>query len=475
MIDMDENLKKRIKERYEQSLQRGERFWPDSIYKDLLVSFALFVLLILLATFVGVPVEPKADPSDATYVPRPEWYFLFLFKFLALYGQLPIIGKIEWVAAAVAPGIGLLVLLLLPFIERNPYRHYSKRAIAIATMGVIVTAIVALTILSAIPTASTAEGYLTFASLLQMAAGLAIPGLALLILFLSPILFKNAEQRDPRRLFPRTVTAVAVVSILALTLVVAVPAWVYAEPVEEVTVAATLPEKILLGQDLFALHCVECHGDDGTVTTIEGVEGLEGKVISPINSKDVMYTFTDETLFNIIAYGQQDLGMPPLGKAFGGELSPSEMEYIVAFMRYTWDDRAELPPAVVQAQAMPTLGADEVPSYEVHIQPIVKRYCISCHRPGKKNNNYLMRTYEETMTSGDHTPNVIAGDMNSNMLLMLYRQEIEAGGPMPPTKALKPELIAIFERWIAAGAPNTAEEATSLSPSPSVETPTPSP
>jgi hypothetical protein len=32
--------------------------------------------------------EPKADPSDSTYIPKPEWYFLFLFKFLALYGQI---------------------------------------------------------------------------------------------------------------------------------------------------------------------------------------------------------------------------------------------------------------------------------------------------------------------------------------------------------------------------------------------------
>jgi hypothetical protein len=46
---------------------------------------------------------------------------------------------------------------------------------------------------------------------------------------------------------------------------------------------------------------------------------------------------------------------------------------------------------------------------------------------------------------------------------MLERQEIEAGGPMPPTKALKPELIDIIKRWIAAGAPNTPEDAAALS------------
>ncbi len=162
--------------------------------------------------------------------------------------------------------------------------------------------------------------------------------------------------------------------------------------------------------------------------------------------------------------------MPPFGLAYGGELTQSEMEAIVTFMRYTWDDRVELPEEAARVGAIPTLGPDEVPSYEVHVGPIVKRYCVSCHRPGKKNNNYYMRTYEEIMTSGDHAPNVIPGDLNSNLILMLHRQEIEAGGPMPPTKALKPELIEIFERWVAAGAPQTAEEAAALSAPKATET-----
>src|SRR5512142_685239 len=121
---MNDDSKKQIKERYQVALRKGERFWPDSIYKDLLVSLAIFILLILLATFVGVAPEPKADPSDTSYLPRPEWYFLFLFKFLALYGQIPIIGKIEWLATVVIPTIGIGLLLLLPLLDKSPYRHY---------------------------------------------------------------------------------------------------------------------------------------------------------------------------------------------------------------------------------------------------------------------------------------------------------------------------------------------------------------
>ena len=78
---MDNETKQKINKRYERELKRGERFWPDSIFKDLIMSLGIFTLLILLATFIGVDAQPKVDPSDTTYIPRPEWYFLFLFKF----------------------------------------------------------------------------------------------------------------------------------------------------------------------------------------------------------------------------------------------------------------------------------------------------------------------------------------------------------------------------------------------------------
>ena len=100
---MNDETKKKINERYQHELNHGEFFWPDSIFKDLIVSLGIFVILILLATFIGVAPELKADPSDTSYLPRPEWYFLFLFKFLALYGQIPLIGKIEWLATVLTP------------------------------------------------------------------------------------------------------------------------------------------------------------------------------------------------------------------------------------------------------------------------------------------------------------------------------------------------------------------------------------
>jgi len=387
---VNEAHKQEYLEKYKQDKARGVKFYPDIIYKDLIISFGLFLLLVGLATFIGVPQEPPADPNDTSYIPRPEWYFLFLFELLKYFP-----GQIEWVGTAILPGIAILALLLLPFYDRSPFRYWKKRKIAIAIMGTTVTAMVVLTIMAVVTT----------------------------------------------------------------------------PPQEESAFAATLSDKIVLGQDLYSVYCVECHGAEGEGGEIKGVEGLEGVVLKPINSQDEMYTRTDETLFQIVDYGQPDLGMPPNGLGYGGELQRGEIDAIVAFMRYTWDDRAEIPEEAARAGAIPALGPEEIPSYEVHLQPVIKRYCVSCHRPGKKNNEYLMRTYEEVMNSGDNAPNIIPGDLNSNTVRMLHREEIDAGGPMPPTRALKPELIEMFERWVAAGAPETAEQAAALSAPTEVATP----
>ncbi len=226
-------------------------------------------------------------------------------------------------------------------------------------------------------------------------------------------------------------------------------------------------DQIMAGQDLYSLHCLECHGEDGSVTVIEGVEGLEGKVVSPINSNDVLYTVNDASMSEIIAYGRPDSGMPPLGKAYNPEgLTRAEIDYMVIFMRYAWDDRFEMPEI---KPLFPPLTDTEVPSYDVHIAPIVKRYCLSCHRAGKDSNAYFMDTYENILNSGDNADmNVIAGDENGYLLLTIQGQAIldengqEVIGVMPPKGTLKPDVIEAFRRWVLMGMPRTAEDAAGL-------------
>jgi len=398
---VDESGRQKIDERYAAEKQRGVKFFPDIVYKDMLVAFGVFLLLISLATFLGVKAEPPADPSDASYIPRPEWYFLFLFQLLKYFP-----GQLEWIGTTIVPTVAILLLLLLPFIDRSPYRHWRRRKLALGLMALAV---------------------------------LGMAGLTLMAVAETP-------------------------------------------PQEEVGALTSLSEQVVAGQDLYAVYCVECHGDEGQGGEIVGVEGLEGVILEPLNTADFMVTRTDDTLYNIVDYGQPALGMPPFGLAYGGELTRGDLQAIVAFMRYTWDDRVELPPDALAAFAIPTLAEGEIPSYSVHIEPLVRRACISCHRPGKVNNDYWMRDLNEILTSGDHAPNLVAGDLGSNLIRMLHREEIEAGGPMPPTRELKPEWVAIWEAWVLAGmpelpvtaTPSASPAAAAASPAPTDVTPVPS-
>ena len=385
---MNDEQKKEYHEKYDRAKQKGVKFWPDIIYKDLIVSFGLFILLIGMAAFLGVAKEPPADPNDTSYIPRPEWYFLFLFEFLKY-----IPGAIEWIGTTVLPAIAVLALFALPFLDKNQKRHWSKRKVGISIMGVFVFAIIALTIMAIVTT---------------------------------------PEQ-------------------------------------PETALAGSVVEEIAIGQDLYSIYCTECHGPEGEGGIIQGVEGLEGTDLKPISSVDEMWTRSDETLFQIIAFGQQDLGMPPFGLAYGGELNRGEIDAIVTFMRYTWDERVEIPQEAVFG--IPSLAEGEIPSYEVHISAIAKRYCVSCHRPDKENNNYLMQTYQEILSTGDNAGNnIISGNPDdSYLILTMLRESIydnagnEIIGPMPPTKAIDEEYINMFRLWILHGMPETAQDAAALS------------
>jgi len=470
---MKEEQKKTLLEKYKIALQKGERFWPDSIFKDLLVSLAIFILLIMLATFVGVPGEPKADPSDSAYVPKPEWYFLFLFKFLAVYGQIPLLGKIEWLATAVIPGLVILLLFVLPLMDRNPYRYYSRRTMALSIMGVFVTSMVVLTVISGIPTISSGGG-LSVMTLLQFLTGLVVPTLAYIILVGSSFLKEKFKLFASRLQKWTAVAASGMMALMAVGVVILAPP---AAAGTEVQVAGTLAEQIVLGQDLYSVNCVECHGAEGEGGILETVKGLEGFNMKAIHSQDEMYTRSDATLADIISYGQPDLGMQPFGKGYGGELSTSEIDYLVAFMRYSWDDRAEMPAGAISS--IPALNPGEVPSWDVHVQPLVKRYCVSCHRAGKQNNNYLMTSYDEMLNTGDNVPLITSGDPESLLLKLINGQEGKDPKTgkvirqMPPTKLLGPQYIDMLTRWVMAGMPQTAEQAAALfvSPTPSGGTP----
>ncbi len=114
-----------------ESKAKGVPFWPDIIAKDIVVATGVVALLVLLASVQGAGLESPADPTDAVYVPRPEWYFLPFFQLLKL-----VPGALESVIAVGVPGLVALGLLLLPFFDRGSARSLRRRPLALLSLGV---------------------------------------------------------------------------------------------------------------------------------------------------------------------------------------------------------------------------------------------------------------------------------------------------------------------------------------------------
>ncbi len=104
-------------------------FFPMQVFKDTVAIFIAFAILFTLAVAAHVPLEQMADPTDNSYIPRPEWYFLFLFQFLKMFN-----GPLEVIGAVVLPGLAVLTLLLVPFIDRGAMVKVTKRTFAIAVV-----------------------------------------------------------------------------------------------------------------------------------------------------------------------------------------------------------------------------------------------------------------------------------------------------------------------------------------------------
>ena len=122
---------------YDEFKTRGRRFFPDLVVEDALVSLVVILIVIAFAVAFGTPLEGQADPTNTGYVPRPEWYFLFLFELLKYFP-----GSLEWVGVVVLPGLFFIFLILLPFLDRGPRRlpRYRPISTAMAVLSVIAIA-----------------------------------------------------------------------------------------------------------------------------------------------------------------------------------------------------------------------------------------------------------------------------------------------------------------------------------------------
>ncbi|MGR4065515.1 MAG: cytochrome b N-terminal domain-containing protein [Vulcanimicrobiaceae bacterium] len=134
--------------------QQGKpgRFWPDQMFMDGMASLFVFFVIVLLAIFSPPFLDAKADPSNATFIPYPAWYFLSLFGLLNLVPpQMSIMGfsvSLELVATIIVPTLFLLVVLALPWLDRSLTRSLSARAGILWAAFFVVAAIFGLSIYS---------------------------------------------------------------------------------------------------------------------------------------------------------------------------------------------------------------------------------------------------------------------------------------------------------------------------------------
>ncbi len=129
----------------DQPVEYTNRFFPLQLFRDSLVALLVIAVIVLIAAQYGAPLEERADPTDTSYVPRPDWYFYSLFQLLKIFQ-----GDLEVVGAIIIPGIVVLAMLLLPFLDRNPQRKLRHRPVAASLGSAMIAGVVILTIVGAV-------------------------------------------------------------------------------------------------------------------------------------------------------------------------------------------------------------------------------------------------------------------------------------------------------------------------------------
>jgi menaquinol-cytochrome c reductase cytochrome b/c subunit len=113
-------------EEYELLKKKGKPFFPYAVLKDSAMALIVVAVVIAMSLILGAEQGPKADPTSTTYVPRPEWYFFFLFEVLRVIKPPELVP----IATIGIPTICMVLLLMLPFYDRGPERRPERRPLA---------------------------------------------------------------------------------------------------------------------------------------------------------------------------------------------------------------------------------------------------------------------------------------------------------------------------------------------------------
>src|SRR6185436_16765071 len=114
--EMNQAEKEQYLREYAILKSQGKPFFPYAVAKDSIMACIVMLTIILMSLIFGAELGPKADPTTTTYVPRPEWYFFFLFELLRVIKPAELVP----LATIGVPTIAMILLFLLPFYDRSP-------------------------------------------------------------------------------------------------------------------------------------------------------------------------------------------------------------------------------------------------------------------------------------------------------------------------------------------------------------------
>lgn len=124
--------KETYRKEYNELVHRdGVPFWPDFVWKDVVVGLVIGSLVLLMAIVLGAPeLGPQADPTNLEAHPKPDWYFLWLFALLS-YAP-PALESLVIVGLPLLLGI---LLVIVPFVSPYGERSYLRRPWAVGTVA----------------------------------------------------------------------------------------------------------------------------------------------------------------------------------------------------------------------------------------------------------------------------------------------------------------------------------------------------
>src|SRR5580704_6541514 len=111
----------------------AQKFYPRQLVMDMVSSLLIVLALALVAYFVPIRLGPQAVPSDTSYIPRPEWYYLPMFQWLKVVG-----GRWSLFGGIVLPGLLALLFAAIPFFDRGRERRPWRRPLVVAGFTIFV-------------------------------------------------------------------------------------------------------------------------------------------------------------------------------------------------------------------------------------------------------------------------------------------------------------------------------------------------